>query len=46
MTLQARIMSAWLSNVRLEYIAKVERVSVSEVEATIAKYSKIHKLKI
>ena len=40
MTLQARILSAWMSSLRLEYIAHVENISVAEVEATIAKYSK------
>lgn len=35
--LEVRIIHSWLSNVRIEYIAKVEQVEVAEVEKIVAR---------
>lgn len=39
MTRDARIVSAWLHGLRLDYIAHVEKVSLAEVERIVARAS-------
>ena len=37
MTLEQRVVEAWLTGLRLNYIARTEQITIAEVEAIIAR---------
>jgi hypothetical protein len=39
--LQVRVLESWLSCLRLDYIARVEKIPVSEVERIVAKAASV-----